>query len=97
MIRRMMAMSITRRASINLDHIHCRAICDEIGERLHYILRQDTSELPPHLKYLMARLAEADREPSPSLVPSTEEMMAGRETHAPDRDETPAYADLAAV
>lgn len=90
-------MSVTRSVSIELDRIHCRAICDEIGERLHYILRQDTSELPPHLKYLMARLAEADREPSPSLAPSIEEMMAGRETLAPDRDDTLAYTELAAV
>jgi hypothetical protein len=83
------------RVNIDLDHVHCRAICDEIGDRLREILRQSASALPPRLNDLMARLAEADRETSPSLIPSIRDMTAGRETLTPHRDDTSAYADLA--
>jgi hypothetical protein len=56
--------------------VHSREICAEIGDRLREILRRDaTSELPPRLQHLMERLAEADRETSPSLVPSLEDMI----------------------
>jgi hypothetical protein len=84
-------MSMTSRANIDLDHVHCRAICDEIGDRLREILRRSASELPPRLNDLMARLAEADRMPSPSIG----DMMAGRETLGPHQDDASAYADLA--
>jgi hypothetical protein len=88
-------MSMTSRVNIDLDHVHCRAICDEIGDRLRMILRRSASELPPRLNDLMARLAEADREPSPSIVPSFADMMAGRETIAPASMTGFLYADLA--
>jgi hypothetical protein len=62
--------------NMQIDAIHSRAICLEIGERLVDLLRREaTSELPPRLRHLMARLAEADRETSPSLVPSLEDMI----------------------
>jgi hypothetical protein len=88
-------MSMTSRVNIDLDHVHCRAICDEIGDRLREILRRSASELPPRLNDLMARLAEADREPSPSIVPSFGDMMAERETLAPHLDDRFLDADLA--
>jgi hypothetical protein len=59
------------------------------------MLRQDASELPPRLKYLVAQLADADRELSPSIVPSFEDMTAGRDPVAAHRDNTCVYADLA--
>lgn len=55
-----------------LDHIHCRAICDEIGERLREVLRREASEIPPRLLMLVDALAQLDH--GPSIVPSIEEM-----------------------
>ena len=61
--------------NMQIEAVHSRAICDEIGDRLREILRRDaTSELPPRLQHLMERLAEADCETAPSLVPSLEDM-----------------------
>ncbi len=63
---------------VNLDHAHCRAICDEIGERLGFILKP--ADIPPRLLYLIGKLAEQEMadlpqlEPAPSIAPSIEEM-----------------------
>ncbi len=51
-------------ANLQLDHSHCRAICDEIGERLRVVLK--VSEMPAYLCRLIDRLAELEREPTPS-------------------------------
>jgi hypothetical protein len=61
--------------NMQIDAVHTREICAEIGDRLREILRREASELPPRLQHLMDRLAEADRETSPSLVPSLEDMI----------------------
>ena len=58
---------------VSLNSRHCRAICDEIGERLRHVLKPDASELPLRLERLMARLQEQDRA-APPIVPSIEEM-----------------------
>ena len=55
-----------------IDPVHCRAICDEIGERLRYQFKRDTSDIPSHLRVLLDKLA--DLEFSPSIVPSLDEM-----------------------
>lgn len=55
-----------------LDHIHCRAICDEIGERLREVLGREASEIPPRLLRLVDELARLDH--GPSIVPSLDEM-----------------------
>jgi hypothetical protein len=55
-----------------LDHIHCRAICDEIGERLREVLGREAPEIPPRLLMLVDALAQLDH--GPSIVPSIEEM-----------------------
>jgi hypothetical protein len=55
-----------------LDHTHCRAICDEVGERLRMVLK--VPEMPSYLCRLMDRLAELDREASPSIAPSIDDM-----------------------
>ena len=66
-------------ALLNLDPTHCRAICDEIGERLGFILKP-ASDIPPRLLYLIARLAELEKADlpqlasAPSIVPSIEDM-----------------------
>lgn len=62
--------------SVQIDALHSREICAEIGDRLREILqREAASELPPRLRYLMERLTEADCEVAPSLVPSLEDMV----------------------
>jgi hypothetical protein len=62
--------------NMRIDALHSREICDEIGDRLREILRREaTNELPPRLQHLMERLAEADHEASPSLVPTLEDML----------------------
>jgi hypothetical protein len=67
-------------ALLNLDHAHCRAICDEIGERLGFIMKPVASEIPPRLLDLIGKLAELEDatlprlESTPSIAPSVEEM-----------------------
>jgi len=65
---------------LNLDHAHCRAICDEIGERLGFLLKPTASDIPPRLQYFIGKLAELETtglpqlELAPSIIPSIEEM-----------------------
>ena len=56
--------------TVQLDSSHCRAICDEIGERLRMILGREAAPLPPRLQLLMERLVEQDLVQSPSIAPS---------------------------
>jgi hypothetical protein len=66
-------------ADLVLDPTHCRAICDEIGERLRSIMKPAVSDVPPRLLDLIARLATQEQrdllqvELAPSIVPSSEE------------------------
>ena len=57
-----------------LDSEHCRAICEEVGERLRIMLNRDTSELPPQLRLLLDRFAELESEETPSIVPAMDDM-----------------------
>jgi hypothetical protein len=66
-------MSNRHDAALALDHTHCRAICDEIGARLHDILRKEFSEIPPRLLALLDQLAKAEE--GPSIVPSLDDML----------------------
>jgi hypothetical protein len=83
-------MSKRRGVNIRIDHMHSRAICDEIGDRLRDIFRRSTTELPLRLQSLIEQLSEADGEVAPSIVPSFEDM-----TGVPHCEDTPAYSDLA--
>jgi hypothetical protein len=74
-----LVMSKSNAANIRIDHIHSRAICDEIGERLREALRRESVELPPRLQLLVDRLAELDGEVAPSIIPSFEDMLPQRE------------------
>jgi hypothetical protein len=67
-------MSSIDPASLRLDRTHCRAICDEVGERLRIILARG-AEMPPQLRRLVARLDELDRVTSPSIVPTFEDLL----------------------
>jgi hypothetical protein len=65
-------------ANLVLDSTHCRAICDEIGERLRSIMKPTASDVPPRLLDLIRRLAALEQrellqlELAPSIVPSSE-------------------------
>jgi len=62
--------------NMQMDAVHSREICAEIGDRLREILRREaTSELPPRLQFLIEQLVEADREAAPSIVPSLGDMI----------------------
>ena len=54
---------------IHLDHTHCRAICEEIGERLRAFMGRELPDMPQHLRLLVDRLHELDEIPSPGIVP----------------------------
>jgi hypothetical protein len=75
-------MSKSSAANIRIDHIHSRAICDEIGERLREALRGESVELPRRLQLLVDRLAEFDGEAAPSIVPCYEDMVPQQESRS---------------
>lgn len=54
---------------------HCRAICDEIGDRLRIILDREAAPLPPRLLMLMQRLIEQDLVQAPSIAPAIDDMV----------------------
>ena len=56
------------------DSEHCRAICDEIGDRLRDILDRDDQAPSPYLLRLVSRLGELDHD-APSIVPSIEDIL----------------------
>ena len=58
----------SRQALEHLDSGHCRAICDEIGDRLRFVLGKEAGALPQRLQMLIDRLAELDCEQAPSIV-----------------------------
>ena len=66
---------MSRSNQLQIDSLHSRAICDEIGERLRMILRPETAELPVRLQILIDRLADQDRELAPSIVPDLDDMI----------------------
>ena len=68
-------MTMSRSNHSQIDSLHARAICDEIGERLGQMLRPETAALPVRLQILLDRLADQDRELAPSLVPDLDDMV----------------------
>jgi hypothetical protein len=67
---------------LQIDSLHCRAICEEIGERLRNILRPEKAALPLRLQILMDRLADQDRELEPSTAPALHDMIWQPLSHA---------------
>ena len=63
-------------SQIRLDHIHCRAICDEIGDRLREMMGRESADMPSYLRRLVDRLGELDDVPSPGIVPVMEDLPA---------------------
>jgi hypothetical protein len=63
-------MSSQKALPSQIDSGHCRAICDEIGDRLRILLDKEAGEIPRQLRLLIDRLAELDGEQAPSIVPA---------------------------
>ncbi|WP_035654894.1 hypothetical protein [Bradyrhizobium sp. STM 3809] len=53
----------------NLSHKYCRAICDEIGDRLRFYLDRTSSNMPPRLLELLRQLEGSEKVASPSIIP----------------------------
>ena len=68
-------MSSQKALPLQIDSGHCRAICDEIGDRLRILLNKDAGEIPRRLRVLIDRLAELDGVPAPSIVPAMDDML----------------------
>jgi hypothetical protein len=68
-------MSSQKALSVQIDSGHCRAICDEIGDRLRIVLDKETGEIPRQLRLLIDRLAELDVEQAPSIVPAMNDLV----------------------
>jgi hypothetical protein len=60
---------------LQIDSGHCRAICDEIGDRLRILLDKEADEIPQQLRLLMGRLAELDGAQAPSIAPAMDDMI----------------------
>jgi hypothetical protein len=54
---------------VRIDHIHSRAICDEVADRLRIVLTKNVPDVPGSLKSQIARLRRLDQ--SPSMVPAS--------------------------
>ncbi|NOJ47653.1 hypothetical protein [Bradyrhizobium archetypum] len=73
---------------VELDHMHCRAICDEIGERLGQILKPEVSALPPRLLALLDELKQMETgnygqlQHAPSIVPSIDDLSSQQDRPA---------------
>lgn len=68
-------MSSQKALPLQMDSGHCRAICDEIGDRLRILLDKEAGEIPQRLRMLIDRLAELDREQAPSIVPAMDDIV----------------------
>jgi hypothetical protein len=60
---------------LQIDSGHCRAICDEIGDRLRILLDKEPGEIPQRLRLLIHRLAELDGVQAPTIVPAMDDMI----------------------
>jgi hypothetical protein len=60
---------LTNYPDIQIDSVHCRAICEEVGYRLRQTLKNNPVDHPPHLT-LLDRLHRQDFDGAPSIVPS---------------------------
>jgi len=68
-------MSSQKALPVQIDSGHCRAICEEIGDRLRILLDREACEIPQQLRLLIDRLGELDGEQAPSIVPALDDMQ----------------------
>jgi hypothetical protein len=65
------------RDRIDIDQVHSRAICREIGERLQAYLKPEP-ELTVHLRERVDQLHELEGQ-SPSIVPDVEHRLGNKQ------------------
>ena len=46
---------------VQIDRIHSRAICEEVGARLRSFGQMEPSDVPPHLRMLIGELQELEQ------------------------------------
>jgi hypothetical protein len=61
--------------AVRINSKHCRAICDEVGDRLRQYIDR-TSTAPPEKILALLRELELSELEAPSIVPSFEDMDA---------------------
>jgi hypothetical protein len=61
---------MSNRVNVEIDSIHSRTICKEIGERLRISLWRESPELPPRMGTQLDQLRKLEASDSPSIVPS---------------------------
>jgi hypothetical protein len=69
--------------NLSLDHVHCKAICDEIGDRLRFMLRSELTDTPAYLSDLLNRFQELELRESPSIVPALHQLFRWKRCGAP--------------
>ena len=60
-------------STVRISSRHCRAICDEVGERLRQYLDRSSTAPSQKIMALLRELALSELE-APSIVPSLEDM-----------------------
>ena len=60
---------------LQIDSLHCSAICEEIAERMRAIHGRQLMAASPYLQSLIDRLSELDHQPAPSIAPSIDDMI----------------------
>ena len=63
--------------SAGVQQNHMRAICEEIGDRLGFMLDRTAQETPAQLVALLRRFEQLEQTEAPSIAPVLEEL-AGR-------------------
>jgi hypothetical protein len=80
------------RNTIDIDHVHSRAICREIGERLWQHLRPEP-ELPASMRKQVEHLRELEGQ-SPSIVPDMEHRFENEPSNHASRGDRSRFAWL---
>jgi hypothetical protein len=62
---------LTNYPDVQIDSVHSRAICQEVGYRLRQLLKNPTVDHPRHLQ-LLDRMHRQDFDGAPSIVPSSD-------------------------
>ena len=62
---------LTNYPNVQIDSIHSRAICEEVGYRLRPFLQNTPVEHPRHVQ-LLDRMHRQDSDGVPSIVPSSD-------------------------
>lgn len=62
---------LTNYPDVQIDSVHSRAICEEVGYRLRQLLKNPPVDHPRHI-HLLDRMHRQDFGAAPSIVPSSD-------------------------